>query len=38
MNTNTKKSISYDYEDAFLNICWIVIALLLVGMLIFSII
>ncbi|ACV27750.1 hypothetical protein Kkor_2341 [Kangiella koreensis DSM 16069] len=38
MNTNTKKTFRLDLEDVFLDVCWVIIALLLVGMLIFSII
>lgn len=38
MNTNTKKTFRIDLEDIFLDACWVIIALLLVGMIIFSII
>lgn len=38
MNTNTKKAFRLDLEDIFLDACWILIALLLVSMLVFSII
>lgn len=37
MNTETKRTHEFDVQDYVLDACWIVIALLLVGMLIFSI-
>ena len=38
MNTKTKNTHNFDVQDYVLDACWIVIALLLVGMLIFSIV
>ena len=38
MNTKTHKSNEFDVQDYVLDACWAVIAVLLVGMIIFSII
>lgn len=38
MNTKTNKTNEFDVQDYVLDACWVAIALLLVGMLIFSII
>lgn len=38
MNTKTKRPHAFEVQDYVIDACWIVIALLLVGMLIFSIV
>lgn len=38
MNTKTQKKHEFDVQDYVLDACWAIIAVLLVGMLIFSII